>query len=133
LSKQNELLVETWKRLYPEITCYPEYKPWELEYIKKNGSTKGIRSWMKENRLQNFAIDMALSPLEYKISVEIQGLGGKFSHSGKGASRDSHKNNQLVMAGWKPLTYPAQEVKNHAEIICEEIKEFLDRLVEPWL
>ena len=125
MSKSNELLVTTWNKLYPDIECFPEYKPWELEYVAINGTTKGIRAWMKANRLQNFAIDMVILPETLKISVEVQGLGGKFSHRGSGQTRDCHKNNQLVMAGWRPLVYPAQEVKDHCSMICEDIEEFI--------
>lgn len=130
MSKQNELLVDTWRDLYPSIECFPEHKPWELEYVEQNGSTKGIRSYMKENRLRNFAIDMALFPKTLRVSVEIQGFGGKYSHKGAGQTRDCHKNNQLVISGWRPLVYPAQEVKNHPHVICEQIYSFIESLNE---
>lgn len=120
-----ELFLKTWKSLY-SMRMYTQYKPEEVKYVKEFGSTKGIREYLKKQRKQNFAIDFVWYPATMKIAMEIDGAG--FGHSGAGATRDRHKNNQLVLDGWKLLRYNAQEVKDHPHIICEEIAEFIERL-----
>lgn len=118
----NDLLINTWKKMYKD-PVFPEYRPLKETYTRENGTVKGYRSYLKENRLNDFVFDLAFYPETLKIYVEINGSGQ--GHSGPGATRDLHKHNQSVFLGWVGLYYPALEVKNHPDIICEEIKCFM--------
>lgn len=121
----NTILRDTWAEMYPEITATPEYKPWTIAYVAENGSTVGIREFMKSKNLMNFALDMAF--VDAKIFVEVQGTGGKWSHKGDGQLRDFKKNNQLLEAGWSGFQFSAGEVGDHPKIICRRIHKFLTR------
>jgi len=66
----------------------------------------------------------------FSLVVEINGgthagdSGKKSGHStGKGIQRDYKKSNAAVMAGWSPLVFTADDVKNLTAI--ETVKEFL--------
>lgn len=119
----NKVLLDTWTEMYPEIEATPEYKPWTEMYVAENGSTKGIREYLKTKNLMNFALDIAF--VSAKIYVEVQGTGGQWSHRGSGQQRDFKKNNQLLEAGWSGFQFSASDVVDHPRIICRRIHKFL--------
>lgn len=100
-----------------------EYKPFEIEYVKEFGSTKGIRAWMRQRNFNNFVLDFAFP--DVMIYVEVQGFG--FGHRGKGSVRDYKKNNQMVLSGWVGLVYPATEINQNPEYIVDQIKELWEQ------
>lgn len=120
----NSILIETWQEIY-DYPVVAEYAPWKEIYEGLFGSSSGIQKWLKSKNLSNYRLDIAFP--EDRIYIEVQGQG--FGHSGKNATRDMHKHNQLVLAGWKGLYYLATEVKSHPEIICEEISQLLNKRI----
>lgn len=121
IKSPNSILIDTWQSLY-DYPVAAEYAPWTEMYKELFGTSTGIQKWLKSRNLSNYRLDISFP--DDKIYVEVQGHG--FGHSGKNATRDMHKHNQLVLAGWRGLYYLATEVNSHPEIICEEINQLVN-------